>query len=283
MVDSIVWIIKFNFITILMIPRDMIRFGSLRLVWEGDGKAEGILPAIKLVVTSLFGMNWSFTSADKFYQNRALKRAGMALINTMMKTGSVDIASIQDLVDTGSSLFDVFEDTMPLPNQDSAEAGTSSKPSDYKKSEYKEVYTYANYESVAPLFFNREDPICIVAFRAGCDDAAKHAIILKGYSKMVPVYLEELVSEQNGACYFEWKLGTEALDVPYDCTVDGWQAKQNELLLAVDHYGLLLPGYFRHALVVGEPKFDFYFITSEWLEMLGDKTMGLPRVIGGTY
>jgi hypothetical protein len=108
-------------------------------------------------------------------------------------------------------------------------------------------------------------------------------VILKGYSKMIPVYVEELVSEQNGACYFEWKLDSPAVDVPYDWTVDGWQAKQNALLQVVDHYGLLLPRYFRQELVVGEPKFDFYFITSEWLEMLGNKGVGLPRVIGATY
>jgi hypothetical protein len=268
MVDSIIWIIKFNFITILMIPRDMVRFGSLRLVWEGDGKAEGVLPDIKKVITSLAGDNWAFTAAEKFYKNRGLKRTGMALLNTMTNNGTEKNAAIQDLLDIGSALFGLAKD------------GTGENTWD----QYKEVYTYPTYDNAATLFHNREDPICIVTFKPGFDLVTNHAIILKGYNAMIPVSLENIVAEQNGACYFQWNLGTEQIDVPFDCNVEGWRAKQNALLQVVDHYGLLLPGYFRQEqMEVGDIQFDFYYITSEWLEMLGNKEMGLPRVIGATY
>jgi hypothetical protein len=273
---DVIWLLKYTFVTMLKIPGDMLHFGSLRLMWDGSGMGEGVLPDLKTVTLSTSGENWSFNGADKFYQYRGLKRAGMTLMKSMLKQSDQYHGAMDDMLKSGVEIFQELDDTMDPSNPAvwSADEGHD----DGKKRVYKEVYTYASLASALKAFASGEYPICIVRFKTRFDLGSKYAVILKGYQKMVGLLCHEFVFENNGASYFRWTLGVNELDVPYDWTKNGWEAKQAELLSVVDQYGLLLP--LREA---NEQGISYYFMTSEWTEMLGDGSMGLPRVVGATY
>jgi hypothetical protein len=60
-----------NFLALLNLPYNMLMFGPLRLLWEGDNKGEGILRWVKPLIHGL-GKNWAYNALRWFYVRKAL-------------------------------------------------------------------------------------------------------------------------------------------------------------------------------------------------------------------
>jgi hypothetical protein len=69
------WISHMNFASLLNLPGVMRRYGSLRVLWEGDRKGEGGLPRLKSKVKKGVTGNWSASAARAVVSETALERA----------------------------------------------------------------------------------------------------------------------------------------------------------------------------------------------------------------
>jgi hypothetical protein len=69
------WISHMNFVSLLNLPGVMRRYGSLRILWEGDRKGEGGLPPVKAKVNQGLVGTWSTGAARAVLGDTALERA----------------------------------------------------------------------------------------------------------------------------------------------------------------------------------------------------------------
>jgi hypothetical protein len=91
------WISHMNFASLLNLPGVMRRYGSLRVLWEGDRKGEGGLPRLKSQVKKGVTGNWSSSACRSVLCETALERAIQSAACSV-GTDSSD-QSVQQLLD----------------------------------------------------------------------------------------------------------------------------------------------------------------------------------------
>ena len=52
------WLKKYNFLSLLNIPKTMERYGPLINLWEGSNQGEGYLRYVKPKITDIHSRNW---------------------------------------------------------------------------------------------------------------------------------------------------------------------------------------------------------------------------------
>jgi hypothetical protein len=67
------WLSHYNFVNLLNLPDTLRRYGSLRLLWEGDGKGEGALRLLKPLIRGLKG-KWAYNAALSYLKLRSIQR-----------------------------------------------------------------------------------------------------------------------------------------------------------------------------------------------------------------
>jgi hypothetical protein len=270
--DIIVWLQKFNFITLLRLAEDIKLFDSLRLLWEGDGKGEGVLPLLKPLIRSLTG-NWALHAARKFYEARALDRVGMSTLFGL-ENSHPDLAkngAIAELLDSARTLFGEREDTLggDLQDQDDNDDSTSS-------THYKDVYMYQSYEGFADSFHSG-DPVSCVAYPHIEGDQLQFFIMLKGEQGIVKLLPGEYECTKNGAAFFAWSIAASTSDAPFEFAPKGWKMRREQLNQHTKYFILLLP------ITLNDGRFVYYLITHTWEEMIANGGIVRPRVSCATY
>jgi hypothetical protein len=91
------WISHMNFASLLNLPGVMQRYGSLRVLWEGDRKGEGGLPRLKSKVKKGVTGNWSASASRAVVSETALERV-IESAASACNSGSPE-ASVQQLLD----------------------------------------------------------------------------------------------------------------------------------------------------------------------------------------
>ena len=264
------WASSYNFVSLLNLPSLMRRYGSLRMLWEGDGKGEGALRSLKrLIINGLKG-NWAFCTALRYFKEKAMKhmlRSSIAVtqwdadspptVNEMLKVARSIIGEEEDDAVDG--------DMDDNGDNDAQEDGSEQNQTNDTG---KRRYRFDNYNAYKELAKVRQDlnrrnrPISIVAL----EQDKKFAIILQGGTSFIYLKREEFKKTVCGASYFRWSLE----NAPTEYTGG----------LPISNYCLLLP----LALVSkGNNEDSYYLITASWKEMLEDGTIDLPRIPGALY
>jgi hypothetical protein len=270
--DIIVWLQKFNFITLLRLADDIKLFDSPRLLWDGGGKCEGVLPLIKPHIRSLTG-NWAMNGAKKYYEVRALDRVGMTTVvgldNTPMKCAKN--AAIAELLDSARTLFGDREDTLfgDIHNQDDDAYSTSS-------SEYKDVYMYQSYDQF-DRSFKSGDPVSCVAYSPNVGHELEFFIMLKGEQGIVQLSLGDFYCTKNGAAFFAWSKAASAANTPFELSPTGWKERRQQINHNTTYFILLLP------IQLNDGRYVYYLITHTWEEMIENGSIVRPRVSCATY
>ncbi len=71
--DEPIWLRAPNLVNLLSLPNMMRKFGSLRDLWEGSAKGEGIIRWLKPLIHGMRSVgNWAVCAMKKFYQLKAL-------------------------------------------------------------------------------------------------------------------------------------------------------------------------------------------------------------------
>jgi hypothetical protein len=272
---------KYNFITMLQFARDMFTMGSLRQLWEGDGKGEGALPLLKTKIQSVKG-DWAFLAGERYYKARGIDRVAMAHVEQMKELygkGAIP-DSVQQMWNLSQEVFGALDgslgDADDEEDNEDAEAlcGTS----------YKEFHMYKSIEEVHEQF-DESMPLSVLSFNSdegSNGESITMGAILKGGVDMV--VLRRVGSSpdcvRNGAAYFIWTLDdytTTLTNVPRDKPVP----EQREFLCgAMLHNCVFLPLL---SLSANNRAGIYYVITSEWEEMCDDGNMNRPRVSGASY
>ena len=263
------WLTKYNFITLLNVPDCMGKFGSLRNLFEGDGKGEGALPILKEVITSVRG-NWAYNVAKKYYQKRATKEVlATALVDQSHMCGELP-DEVRRLVKVAASVLQIesMEDNernvlntegrgqaLELNVQDSGSTSDARK-----NRRYKNYQSYKDRQEVHRKLL-KSVPVSVVVHRSG------YCAMLSG-KKMVALSCGVCQATVCAAAYFDWLLQDDPEDIP--CKF---------FLEEVVAYGILLP----LSQDNGTNFPCYYLITSEWKEMLPSGMIGRPQLPGAVY
>jgi hypothetical protein len=268
---------KYNLITLLQVARDMFTMGSLRQMFEGDGKGEGALPLLKTAIQSL-SANFAFHAGERYYKARALDRVAMEHIERMKELygeGPSVPTSVKKMLDLSKLVFGNLDESLgEADEQDEKEdsewiCGTS----------YKEFHMYKSVEEVHEQFANGM-PLSVLCFEHE-DGRLRWCVILKGGVELVRLHRVRDSPDcvRNGASYFKWsidRLPTSILGIAPNLPV---AQQRDELKSAMKHNCVFLP----LLSLSSDISTLYYVITSEWEEMCEDGWIDLPRLSCGTY
>ena len=246
------WLSKYNYITLLNIPESMLRFGSLRLLFEGDGKGEGSLHALKDAISSFRG-KWAYNAASRYYLKRSLRE----VLTTSLTTAKTDEGSLQSI--ESSNLVQVCSEIIGTTNGDSEESASSA--SDMRVSRrFRMLVTYPDRDSVVQYITNAL-PLSLAILEDG------YACSLKN-NQYAFLKIDSYVDTICGAAYFTWRVESDILTCQ-----DGVGLVEMSV-----GYGILLP--LQRTIAVTS---CYYLVTSNWEELDENGTLGMPVVKGATY
>ena len=248
------WLSKYNFITLLNIPDCMLRYGSLRLLFEGDGKGEGALPLLKEVISSFRG-NWAANAATKYYHKRSIKEVISSSIANMPSSDRPTQATKQMLT-VAKSL--VSSEQSATGEKDWMPTSTDG----ISRSRYKAFVTYLSSNDVIQRILNRS-PVSIILSSIGYLAAIKE-------SQLVCLTVGQYVRTTCGAAYFQWHALPNAIPQP-----NGFFSTM------VLSYGILLPCPLTKEESDSTP--SYYLVTSDWQELLADGSVDMPQSPGAFY
>ena len=248
------WLSKYNYITLLNIPECMLRYGSLRLLFEGDGKGEGSLRYLKEAIASFRG-KWAFNAATKYYLKRAVREVlttSLASVNSRDPT--METNEIRNLLQVSAELV--------RGSANDIDQATSERPDMHCSSKrFRMNATYANRQDIVDHLSNGR-PVSVVIIPDG------HACVLKG-GGYVLLRIGAYVQTACNAAYFEWQVDPDVVT----------SEAGTGLADMVVSYGLLLP---LKTTSVESIK-CFYLLTSNWEELRQNGCIAKPQVQGGVY
>ena len=138
----------------------------------------------------------------------------------------------------------------------------------FRGDHYREVFQYKDVDD-ATAHFNTGKPVSAVSLSGDAGASKSLFMITKNERRIRITLANDAAGERHvGAWYFPWKLGRESALQP------GWEK-------TVEHYCLLLPRLTLAGLPTAVVRFST--ITSQWWELLGDKSFGQPQANGVTY
>lgn len=293
------WIKKYNFITLLTIVEDMVYIGSLRHVWEGDGKGEGGLPEVKESILSTKG-NWAFHAAERYYKRRSLQRVSLTLVQNIKEeyAGKEIPEALRDMIQSSEELFGQFdeaadedqnyesenEDDQPTDN-DYGSNDAKMNDKEYRcGSSYKSFHFYAS-ESIALEALDMAVPLSVLCFKNG-----SFGMVLRGGTHMIELTLENQGNRPTtrlGAAYWVWS--PQQAPVPIPSNVNG-QSISKESSTIDNLRGSILDLTRHNCVFLPHDCFDkakngwrYYVITTEYEEILENGTFGRPQLSGATY
>ena len=204
---------KFNLITLLKITEDTERFGGLRALYEGDGKAEGALTLFKPLCKTFNG-DWSYNTARKYYEYRGLERVVKASLHNLDGMYSSDNEmsdGLKDLATVSRKVFGEFDGSVEY-EPDKDDDTPDSANDQPERAGYKEFMLYKT-EDHAVDEFGCGNSINVICFLDE-SEVPRFGMVLKGGSQMLELRLGYLVSQEAGSAYFNWELCIPAIDIP---------------------------------------------------------------------
>lgn len=260
------WISNYNFVSLLNLPGTLQRYGSLRMLCEGDGKAEAGIQPLKKRINGLIG-NWAHNAASSYQKERALQRVLTSLRRTMETTDhSEDGESVEAMIDVIKRIVvqndgeaDDGEDNDDDELEDQGDG--RSRANSNSNSRYKNYCTYENVQESTRLV-NEGMVVSGVVMNDGT-----YGIVIDG-GDILQLRPEGQSRALCGAKYFKWiTLGTTR-----------YSASQ------VSSYFLLLPRLTSSGFQKPQ-EFDgyFYMMTSDWKEMDENYELVRPRMMGAHY
>ena len=234
------WYSKCNFITLLNIPRDLLRYGSLRLLWEGDGKGEGCLRRIKPHVHSL-KEGWAYHATRRFYEGDALNRVMHPVLQQMGDPVNKTTGALRDMVSIGLERFtNMVEEPCSQQN----------------RIERRQYVIYKNEDHARTNFYSGKPFSCV-----GFSDRSM-AMLVEGSTqqalKLVPVGNDPWQTVCQ-ASYFEWTIAQNVTSIRED--------------QVIRHHVVFLP--FEES---GPNKNKFYIVNSHWMEWNHHQSFGTPQI-----
>jgi hypothetical protein len=250
------WASSYNFISLLNLPGLMQKYGSLRMLWEGDGKGEGALRLLKrLIVNGLKG-NWAFCTALRYLKEKAMKYMLRASVDAT-EWDTENRPTVKEMLKVARSIIGKEDDDKIEGQNDD-----NGVPDGNNGKRFGDYNAYTDIGEVRRFLNMRDMPISAVAL----EDDRRFAVILQGGTSLVYLTREEFKKTVCGASYFGWSLD----NTPTEYTGD----------LNITNYCLLLP---LDAVLRGNNEKSYYLITSTWKEMLEDGTVDLSRVPDALY
>lgn len=315
-----VWIKKYNFITLLTLSEDMVAMGSLRHLYEGDGKGEGGLPAVKESITSM-QHSWAFHAAERYYKKRSLQRVSLSLVRSiqMQYAGQRIPGPLKHLAETSQTIFGDF-DAM-LDNEDNAGEEQYDSEDDNDEAdgdgtmngvlgviyndishhsssrhvgltqwgditreetirEYKTFQLYST-ETMALVAFKTGEPLSVVSFLGD-----RFGLILrKDHLMMELTRTSEPPVSRLGAAYFKWEISTMAVPIPVP---SGYRWQSDKMRSAMLRTAVLEIAthnclFLPHDTSQQENDGRYYVITTEWHELHQEGIFCRPRLSGALY
>jgi hypothetical protein len=236
------WIQSSNFVALLNLPKAMQRFGPPRELWEGGPRGEGILRELKPLIRGLRG-NWTGNALRRFYENRAL-----------------DDIWPQDNTFPDENVGYTDEESDDEYNEDEPPAMTVDVVGGYTKQQRYRPFRYYANKDIAFQAFEKSMPLSILQLFDG-----KFGFVTKA-REFVTLERQNFSEELCGASYFEWS-----------CNRVQEGMEESEWVTKIRHHCLFLP----RLAGDGKPQSgqsSYYVITSKWLEMKKDGSIGLPGV-----
>jgi hypothetical protein len=250
----------FNFVSLLNLPECMRRYGSLRLLWEGDGKGEGAIRCLKRLINNGLKGRWAYWTAMKYLKERSVKNVlADTVTTTSFEKDHRD--AVKMMLAAATSIIGELDDD----DEDDEDGGRTADS--LKNNRLNEFFQYPSIEKARNSFISDSTPLSVLAFekqnRFGMVIKGKH----QGESKVRLLYLkkEEHLSTIFGAAYFSWSLENDPVEIEFAEVVNA-------------SYCLLLPLSLGEDQPVGQ-----YLITSDWREMLEDGSIQLSQVPGAAY
>jgi hypothetical protein len=262
---------KYNFITLLKIPGCMLRFGSLRLLWEGDGKGEGALPLLKRSVNCLTG-NWAFNVAVNYYQNRGISRVLQTIVPAIDELDDASLYS--SMIDAARNIISVDSDSKVLVDDDAVPNDIDSSSTDGRQSvRYKSFKTYDSQRFVSNLL-QTGVPISVVGLD-GCDDIF---VVLKDKENKLVLRLRpgSFLGHFSAMAYFDWRVDPSPVSI---CSIGNVPFPLDS---RISRRALLLPliHWQKHTFVGTIPETaPFGLITDDWEEMFADGSVQKPKFL----
>jgi hypothetical protein len=260
------WISSYNFVSLLNFPDLLRRYGSLRLLWEGDGKGEGAIRCLKRLINQGLKGRWAYWTAMKYLQERSVNNVLGDAVTAVSWDDDARDAVKQMLAAARSIIGDFNQGDDDNQNEDGNQDEDGGRTADSLKSNrFNEFFEYGDIEKARSNFMSNNTAISILAF----ENQNRFAMVIKGRrgDGRTLLYLkrEEFLSTIFGAAYFNWSLENDPIE-------------SDQVEVANASYCLLLP------LSPGaDQPMGQYLITSDWREMLEDGTIQLPRVPGAVY
>jgi hypothetical protein len=246
------WASSYNFISLLNLPGLMQKYGSLRMLWEGDGKGEGALRLLKrLIVNGLKG-NWALCTALRYLKEKAMKHMLRASVDAT-EWNTECRPTVNEMLKVARSIIGDEDDTNIVGKDD--DDGFAEENNNGKR--FGDYNAYTDIEEVRRVLGMRDMPISAVAL----EDDQRFAVILQGGTSLVYLIREEFKKTVCGASYFGWSLENTPTEYAGG--------------LNITNYCLLLP---LDAVLKGNNEDSYYLITSTWKEMLEDGTVDLSRI-----
>ena len=294
-----VWLTRYNLIRLLNLPKTLLRYGSLRLLWEGDGKGEGALRLLKRLIHGLRG-NWALNAAQAYLRERSIQKimhalllsmeqqsesllpSAVALANELRKQFGLD--STDGLASNKRSHNAMEQGVGPAEPDAIADADSVSVEDPEERAQQNNIGIGAEDEDEAQQSFNprykdyhRYKNITeakqamndgrIVSFVMLRDSS--FCIVLKT-GHLLPIKAVEQTIKRCGAVYYKWEHAAETVVRPND--------------VGIVRYCLLLPllaaGGFQNKEVFEN---EFYMITSDWKEMVENFNLSRPRMRQAVY
>jgi len=240
------WVLKSNFVCLPNVPGTMQSLGAPRFTFEGRPMGEGIIRYLK---KHSVGRRKGFARnlMKKFYERRSFKQITKTL--------------------TKGSEEDVISDFESNDEEDEDEEGTVNH-------EFTDLLKLCRDQVEARTKFQKCVPLSVVAFdKDKFGIAVRHTQENKDNKEKflcLPIETVEFKEDCFGAACFKWKLSASENEPLPEVTMNN-----------INHFCILLP----KLTETGLPKENddvatknvYYMITSEWKELLNDKTAGLPR------
>ena len=256
------WLSKYNFITLLNLPSCMLRYGSLRALFEGDGKGEGALPALKEVISTFRG-NWAMNATTKYYHHRSIREVLSTLLSDLHQSPDAEAEEIRRMSEVAHQIIGdlrpASSPSMPQPN--------NSMKNNIGNGQFKFRYkAYQTYQSIDQLLahLNNGNPVSLVISQVG------YFAIIKDNRMVQLIHSTNCQMVACQAAYFSWTLKNE-----HECS----KIPENFFADLVLSYGILLPW--------SSPDTPstrcFYLITSDWEELSTVGSLSQPLSPSASY
>ena len=257
------WLSKYNFITLLNLPSCMLRYGSLRSLFEGDGKGEGALPALKEVIKSFRG-NWALNAATRYYEKRSVKEVLTTIVHDLAKASHPPGEMDEQMMNVARTIFTEIPNAVSASTSDGDSAETTIAWNKNRASCYYHIHR-GGLDEVSKKMAEGQ-PLSVLATRNG------FFVVIRGKKLVRISHSDKSELTISDASYYCWKISepVEVLDPP-----------SHEFSDFVTEYGILLP--LDTTRRGGHGGTLFYFVSSEWKEMTDAGTITKPLFRSANY